>query len=140
MTILDTDILTLYAMGNEKVGRKVNDASGPEQLAVTIISRMEILRGRFDGIVKAADESQLRVAMQRFLEAQDMLNSFSTLPVNDEAIQHFTSLKKHKKAKKMRRADMLIACIALAHGELLVTRNIKDYKDVPDLRLENWAD
>jgi tRNA(fMet)-specific endonuclease VapC len=76
MTILDTDILTLYAMGNEKVGRKVSDAGGPEQLAVTLISRMEILRGRFDGIVKAADESHLRVAMRRFLEAQDMLNSF----------------------------------------------------------------
>jgi len=40
----------------------------------------------------------------------------------------------------MRRADMLIACIALGHKARLVTRNLKDYKDVPGLRLENWAD
>jgi hypothetical protein len=44
MTILDTDILTHYALGHEKVGRKVNEAGSPEQLTVTIITRMEILR------------------------------------------------------------------------------------------------
>jgi hypothetical protein len=33
---------------------------------------MEILRGRFDAILKAADEGQLRSAMQRFLDAQDL--------------------------------------------------------------------
>jgi predicted nucleic acid-binding protein len=35
---------------------------------------------------------------------------------------------------------MLIACTALANDALLVTRNVKDYKDVPGLRIENWAD
>lgn len=140
MTILDTDTVTLYALGHEKVGAKINGLGGPEQFAVTVITRMEILRGRFDSLLKAADEGQLRLAMQRFLEAQEMLNSFLTLPVNDEATQKFSELQKHKKAKKMRRADMLIACIVLAHDALLVTRNVKDYKDVPGLRIENWAD
>ena len=140
MTILDSDIVTLYALGHEKVGAKVNGLGGPEQFAVTIITRMEILRGRFESILKSADEAQLRVAMQRFHEAQNMLNSFLTLAVNDEATRKFSELQKHKKAKKMRRPDMLIASIALAHGELLVTRNIKDFKDVPGLKVENWAD
>lgn len=40
----------------------------------------------------------------------------------------------------MGRADMLIACIALAHNALLVTRNTKDYKNVAGLRLDNWVD
>jgi tRNA(fMet)-specific endonuclease VapC len=101
---------------------------------------MEILDGRFANIVTATDEGQLNLAMQRFQEATDLLNSFLTLPVNSTAAQHFTALQKHKKAKKMKRKDMLIACIALAHDALLVTRNVKDYKDVPGLRVENWAD
>lgn len=140
MTILDTDTVTLYALGNEKIGAKVDGVGGPDQLAVAVITRMEILRGRFDSILKAADEGQLNLAMQRFQEAGNMLDSFLTVPVNDKAAQQFTALQKHKKAKKMRRPDMLIACIALANDALLVTRNVKDYKDVPGLRVENWAD
>jgi tRNA(fMet)-specific endonuclease VapC len=40
----------------------------------------------------------------------------------------------------MGRSDLLIACICLADGATLVTRNLKDFQGVPDLRLENWAD
>src|SRR5580700_87507 len=109
MTILDTDILTHYALGNERVGHKVNEAGGPEQLAVTIITRMEMLRGRFESILKAADDGQLRMAMQRFQEAEDMLNSFITLSVSDLASRNFLPLRDHKKTKKTKRGDMLIA-------------------------------
>jgi tRNA(fMet)-specific endonuclease VapC len=140
MTILDTDILTHYALGNERVGHKVNEAGGPEQLAVTVVTRMEMLRGRFESILKAADDGQLRLAMQRFQEAEDMLNSFITLSVDDSASRYFLALRDHKKTKKMKRGDMLIACIALAHNAILVTRNVKDYKAVIGLRVENWAD
>ena len=42
--------------------------------------------------------------------------------------------------KKIGRADLLIACIALAHGETLVTRNVRHFKQVPGLTIENWAD
>jgi tRNA(fMet)-specific endonuclease VapC len=140
MIILDTDTVTLYALGHEKVGAKVDALGGPEQLAVAIITRMEILRGRFDSILKAADEGQLKLAMLRFQQATGLLDSFLTLQVDEKAAEHFTALQKHKKAKKMKRADMLIACVALSHDALLVTRNVKDYKDVPTLRVENWAD
>jgi predicted nucleic acid-binding protein len=71
MTILDTDILTLFALGHEKVGSKVTEAGGTAQLAVAVITRMEILRGRFDSILKASDDGQLRVAMRRFQEAEN---------------------------------------------------------------------
>jgi tRNA(fMet)-specific endonuclease VapC len=140
MTILDTDILTHYALGHEKVGQKVNEAGGTEKLAVTVITRMEILRGRFESILKAADDRQLSLAMQRFQEAESLLNSFLTIPVNDVASRYFLTLRDNKKTKKMKRGDMLIACIALAHDALLVTRNVKDYKAVNGLRVENWAD
>src|SRR5258707_15635111 len=118
-------------MGQEKVGAKVDEVGGPAQLAVAVITRMEILRGRFDNILKAAEEGQLNTAIQRFQQAQALLDSFLTLPVDATAAQRFTALRTHKKARKMRRADVLIACTALAHDALLVTRNVKDDKDVP---------
>jgi tRNA(fMet)-specific endonuclease VapC len=78
--------------------------------------------------------------MERFLAAEELLDSFVRLDVNNATREHFGGLLKAKKTKKMRRGDMLIASISLAHQALLVTRNVKDYKDVPGLRVENWAD
>jgi tRNA(fMet)-specific endonuclease VapC len=41
---------------------------------------------------------------------------------------------------RFRRADMLIASIALAHRATLVTRNLRDFRLISGLILENWAD
>ena len=49
-------------------------------------------------------------------------------------------MKPRKGKKKMRRGDLLIASIALAHDALLVTRNIRDFQGINNLRVENWAD
>jgi tRNA(fMet)-specific endonuclease VapC len=140
MIVLDSDIVTLISYGRtEKLQQRIAAVQESEELAVTIITRMEILRGRFDSIVKAADEDELLKAMDRFQSSRRLLNSFRLLEVNEDAAQHFKHLLKAKKKPK-RRGDLLTACIALAHDALLVTRNIKDYKDVPGLRVENWAD
>ena len=69
-----------------------------------------------------------------------MLLDFQVVSFDDNAIRHFGKLRKQKSLKKIDRADMLIACIALANDALLVTRNIKDYKDVAGLKIENWVD
>jgi predicted nucleic acid-binding protein len=139
MILLDTDTVTHFAYGNANVRRKIEEA-GDEQLAVAVITRNEILRGRADSLEKAADEEELRKAAERFRQAEELLSDFLVVGFNDDAIRHFGRLRKQKGLKKMGRADMLIACIALAHDALLVTRNTKDYKGVAGLRLENWVD
>jgi tRNA(fMet)-specific endonuclease VapC len=49
-------------------------------------------------------------------------------------------LRQNKKLKKIGRPDLLIAAITLAARGTLVTRNLKDFRLVPGLRVENWAD
>ena len=138
MIVLDTDIVTLLSYGKTPSLQQRITATA-EELAVTIITRMEILQGRFASIRNAADQVELRVAMDRFLASELLLNSFMRLDLNDAARKYFEQLRKAKRTKNMRRGDMLIACIALAHKALLVTRNEKDYKNVPGLNVENWA-
>ena len=141
MIILDTDIATLLSYGKtDKLNQRIATLDKGEKLALTIITRMEMLDGRIASVKKAADKDELRVAMERFLQTERLLVSFRRLNVDNAGLTHFESLLKGKKTRKMRRTDMLIAFIALAHETLLVTRNVNDYKDVPGLRVENWAD
>ena len=140
MIIFDTDTVTLFSHGNQKIQSRIASLDEGEQLAVTLITRMEILRGRFDSILKAADESQLNTALERFEASEEMLRDFVLARADGTAAKHFQRLLKQKKPPIMKRPELLIACIALAQQTLLVTRNVKDYKDVTGLRLENWAD
>src|SRR4051794_29727605 len=109
-------------------------------LAISVITRNEVLRGRAESLLKAADEEELRKAMERFRQAEKLLSDFLVVDLDDEAIRHFGLLRKQKALKKIGRGDMLIACTALAHDALLVTRNLKDYKGVAGLRTANWVD
>ena len=139
MILLDTDTVTHFSYGKENVRRKI-EAAGDEELGVSIITRNEIIRGRADNLLKAANEEELKVAMERFRQAEAMLSDFLVVELDDTAIRYFGELRKLKKLKKMRRPDMLIACTALAQEALLVTRNTKDFQGINGLRLDNWVD
>jgi tRNA(fMet)-specific endonuclease VapC len=136
---LDTDTLTLLFRHHPRVLERMQQAN--EDLAVTIISRIEILRGRFDSLLKAADGAELQRGQQRLAEAErDLARIPMMLPVNADAAQVFDHLREKKKLKKIGRADLLIASIALAQRATLVTRNLKDFRQAPGLPVENWAD
>jgi tRNA(fMet)-specific endonuclease VapC len=138
MIVFDSDIFTLFAYGHEKVKKRYDEAD--DVFAVTVITWIEVLKGRTDSMLKAANEKELRVAAERMRHTVTVLNDFAVLPVDDAAVAQFGKPLRHKKLAKRRRADMLVACIALGCQARLVTRNLKDFKDVPGARLENWAD
>ncbi len=139
MIILDSDIFTLLTYGHANVVRHYEAARETEQLAVTAVTRMEVLRGRTDSLLKAADEHELLVATKRLQATEAALEDFLLLHVDEAAARHFKVLVGQKKLK-MKRPDLLIACIALAQGALLATRNTKDFNKIPGLKLANWAE
>ena len=140
MIVLDTDVFTHFTFRHPNVVRHYAAVPVDEAVAVTVITRTEVIGGRRIVMLKAADESGLLLAAQRLQEARRSSADFLLLHVNEEAARHFETLRKRKKAGKMKRADMLIACIALANAALLVTRNTKDFDKVAGLRLANWVD
>ena len=139
MILLDTDTVTHFSYGNTNVRLKIEEVADQE-LAITLITRNEVLRGRAESLLKAANEEELRKATERFQQAEELLSDFVVVGFDENSIKHFGRLRKQKNLKKMGRADMLIACIALAHDALLVTRNTKDFKDLAGLRMDNWVD
>ena len=56
MILLDTDTLSLFMDGQERVTERVRQAGA---ITITVITQIEILQGRFASILKAADAEQL---------------------------------------------------------------------------------
>jgi tRNA(fMet)-specific endonuclease VapC len=138
MIVLDTDILTLAMGAHARVLQRIQAA--PEIPVTSIVSRIEVLRGRFEFVLKAANADQLLKA-QKWLEVSERdLAQYSIVPFNAVAAAESDRLRKDKKLRKIGRKDLLIAAIALANHATLVTRNFRDFRQVPGLRLENWAD
>src|SRR5262249_55610980 len=112
----------------------------PNEVAISIITQIEILQGRFAAVLKAADGEQLVRAQELLQRSQERLGLLEIVPVDAAAGKEFDKLRQNKKLKKLGRGDLLIASIALAHRATLVTRNLKDFREISGLRLEKWAD
>jgi tRNA(fMet)-specific endonuclease VapC len=138
MFVIDTDTMTHLQHGHGRVVERVRDAGS--EVLTTLISRIEILRGRFASVLKAEDGEQLLLACQRLADSEAVLSCVPILPVNATVAAELDRLRQQKKLKKIGRADLLIAAIALAHRATLVTRNVKDFRQVPGLQVENWVD
>jgi tRNA(fMet)-specific endonuclease VapC len=138
MFLWDTDILTLIHADHPRV-TEYRRTIDPREIATSIVTRIEILRGRFDAVLKAAASEQLLRAQQFLWRTEDLLDALRIIPFDEAAAREFDRLRDDKSLRKMGRADLLIASITLAQGATLVTRNIKHFKPIGGLRVVNWA-
>jgi tRNA(fMet)-specific endonuclease VapC len=138
MFVLDTDTLSHLLRGHAKVAERHRQAT--RDVVITAATRIEMLRGRFDSVMKAEDGEKLVLAQERLVDTERDLEAFDVLPIDAAAGAEFDRLRKERKLKKLGRGDLLIAAIVLANKATLVTRNTKDFSQVPGLQLENWVD
>ena len=62
------------------------------------------------------------------------------ISIEQNAANQFERLQNVSKFRKIGRADLLIASITLANQATLVTRNLRHFRQIPQLLLENWVD
>ncbi len=139
MYFLDTDTLTLAHAGHARVSERLRRVD-PNEVAITVITRIEILQGRFAAVLKASDGVQLARAQELLERTDERLRVLEIIPVDVAATSTFDRLRQDKSLKKIGRGDLLIASIAVAHRATLVSRNVKDFRRIVGLQLENWAD
>ena len=65
------------------------------------------------------------------------LGRWSILPFTEAAIDRSARLRALK--LNIGKMDLAIAAIVLEHGGVLVTRNTRDFRRVPELALEAWS-
>src|SRR5438094_8539380 len=140
MFILDTDIYSLLVLEHETVVARVSSAeSSGEQVAISAMTRAEVLKGRIEYLLKAEDKTHWLRAYDLLIRSDKQFEEIEIMPVTVVAADHFDRIRATLKRKKGRHADLLIASIALAHDATLVTRNTKDFVGIAGLKVENWA-
>lgn len=139
MHILDSDTLTHLYAGHPGVINRLKSLEDPD-VCTTIITKIELLRGRFDFLLKAATGDELNRAQQWLYRTEELLSQIVIIPFNEASLIQFDRLRITKKYRKIGRADLLIASIALAHRATIVTRNIRHFQQIPNLNLVNWVD
>ena len=138
MILLDTDILSLVLAGKPSVIARLSRAE--DDVAITVITKVEVLQGRYDFLLKASDGDQLQRAQSWVEQIELALRGWNIVGVNAAAAAEFDRLRQLKASRAVGRADLLIASIALAHRATLVTRNLRHFKQISGLSVENWAD
>ena len=138
MYVLDTDILSLVQAGHSRLGERRGRVD-PADMAITIVTRIEVLRARFDHLLKAASGEELQRAQQWLVRSEALLSQLAVFPVDSDAAAEFDRLRQIKALRKIGRADLLIASITLARQAILVTRNRRHFQLIPNLRVEDWA-
>ena len=139
MYLLDTDTLTHLYRGNSNVVRQLKAVEDVE-VGITIITKVEILRGRIDYLLKAETGANLLKAQELLFRTEELLSQLLIVPISQTASLEFDRLRTVSKYRKIGRADLLIASITLANRAILVTRNQRHFKQIPGLPVENWVD
>jgi tRNA(fMet)-specific endonuclease VapC len=139
MFVLDTNHvseLTYRTAAGLRLLQRLDAAD--QDAAVSAITVEESLRGWLAQIRRNTEPRNQIAAYQRLTRQVEVFASWLVLPWDDDAADHFDSLKSLR--QQVGTQDLKIACICLAHDATLLTRNLVDFKPVPGLRVENWLD
>jgi tRNA(fMet)-specific endonuclease VapC len=134
--VLDTDILTLFQRNHSAVVTRVAEHSA-DAIAVSVVTVEEQLPGWYAQLRKAKGPEKLAWAYCRLASNVRFLARVKILDFDQAAIQRHEQLKRLR--LKIGKMDLQIAATALQYGGIVVTRNIRDFKAIPGLTVEDWS-
>jgi len=128
--LLDTNIC-IYIINRhpssvlERISSKQAD-----EIAVSTITIAELEYGT----ERSHYPDQNRIALLQFL------TPFTILAFDQRAASYYGRIRKslETKGQPIGPMDLLLACQALSHDLVLVTNNMREFKRVEGLRIENW--
>lgn len=134
--ILDSDHLSLYQRGHEALGQRLLNVSS-NQVAITVISAEELIRGRLAQIRKATKSQERVSSYYWFVRTLEFLRGFTVVGYSAQAEVRFQSLLNQK--IRIGTQDLKIAAIVLSQQATLITRNRQDFERITGLKFEDWS-
>lgn len=131
MTCLDTDFIVDLLRRSPEAEKKLEELTNTgEKLATTPLNASELYKGAYYSTQPVKEAEKVR----RLLETLEILD-FSI-----SASETFGKMSNVLKSngKIIGDFDLLIASIAICHGEPLLTRNVRHFSQIPGLAIENY--
>ncbi|MHC5614578.1 MAG: type II toxin-antitoxin system VapC family toxin [Nostoc sp.] len=130
MYLLDTNICIALLKENPQAVKKFNRYFSQCYLSTIIVA--ELYKGVY-------------YSQQVFNNLENLQQFTDLLPIEPfdlEAAIEFGKIQSELKniGKPTGELDALIAAIARSRNDILVTNNIKDFSNIPNLQLENWLE
>ena len=129
--LLDTNACScVIKRSHEKLLKKLARMA-IEDVAISVVTQAEL----FYGVEISSRRQNDEAAVRGFLRHVEVLDFTS------EAALHYAQIRAHLKrlGTMIGANDLFIAAHARALGLTLVSNNAREFKRVPDLKLENWA-
>ena len=140
MIILDTDCLSLIdrekILESSKLRQNLERFSSDE-IFTTIITFEENMRGWLSYVAKSKTLEQQIYAYQKLHRFLESYRNTQVIDFEERASEIYRKLKSQR--IRIGTMDLKIASIAIANNAILVSRNLKDFEQVPDLFVQDWT-
>jgi tRNA(fMet)-specific endonuclease VapC len=138
MIVLDTDHLSELQRRNSVKGNKLLERLRLETgtVATTVASVEEQLRGRLDAINQSTAGPQQVHPYSRLTELLEFYSGWTVLPFDQPAAERFLDLRAAR--TRVGTMDLKIAAIVLVRRARLLSSNLRDFRRVPGLSVEDW--
>lgn len=131
--LLDTNICIFLLRGKYEIDKKINRV-GLDNCYISEITVAELKYG--------AELGRRQGLHHRVQDLDEFISSIHVMPIT-EVLDLFASEK-----VRLRLAgtpaednfDLLIGCTAIMHKMVMVTENLKDFKNFSGIELENWIE
>lgn len=134
--LLDTDHISLFQRRHALVVARVL-ATPPAQLMVSIVSVDEQIQGRLTVIRRARTQVDAARGYARLRETLAFFQALAVVDFDEAAAGVVNTLR--SQGVRIGTQDLRIAATALVHGVIVVTRNGRDFAQVPGLTIEDWS-
>ncbi len=123
--LVDTDIIIWYMRGNQKSYEILNKNKG---FKISVVTYMELVQGMRN--------KQELTLLRKALKNWETKIIYITEEISSKAMFY---VEQHYLSHSVQLADALIGATAVAHGESLVTGNVKHYKIVKEINLTKFV-
>ena len=134
--LLDTDTLSRHQREPTRFVARIQQHS-LDQIAISIITAEEQLRGRLAKIRQAKTESERQEGYYWLVKTLYWLGQYRIQPYDAPASQAYESLCRQK--LRIGTQDLRIAAIAFSLNATVVTSNLKDFGQIAGLQIEDWT-
>lgn len=109
----------------------------PDDIATSIVSFHEQVQGWLAYLNRARKPEQFVTAYAKLETIWRWFLKMNVLSYTAEAQAQFGQLK--RQCRRLKTLDLRIASIALATGSTLLSRNLRDFRQVPGLSVKDWT-